>query len=186
VGLWVGTLGVPVLASRRWGTGSLRRDYGLALEWPRDVGLGVVIGILGQAVVYGIIGAVWIFHRKIDLGEQSADLAKNSHGWQFALLAVFVVVGAPVVEELFFRGLLLRALMRWMPAWGAVAISGACFGLLHAGTGDAAGTLALILALAAFGAMLAVAAVRTRRLGPAIVAHMVFNAVSMVQIFIGR
>jgi uncharacterized protein len=42
-----------------------------------------------------------------------------------------VVIAAPVVEELLFRGLLQRALVSHLPAWGAILISSFAFSLVH-------------------------------------------------------
>src|SRR5438552_15981886 len=50
-GLWIGLAGVPIVASRQWGSGSLRDDYGLALEWPGDPGIAVVAGAATQLML---------------------------------------------------------------------------------------------------------------------------------------
>src|SRR5690606_19759968 len=47
LGLWVGLAGVPWLASRNKGSGSLRRDYGFWSR-PADVPLGLAVGVASQ------------------------------------------------------------------------------------------------------------------------------------------
>lgn len=42
-----------------------------------------------------------------------------------------VVIAAPLVEELLFRGLLQRALVSHLPVWGAIIISSFAFSLVH-------------------------------------------------------
>jgi uncharacterized protein len=42
-----------------------------------------------------------------------------------------VVIAAPLVEELLFRGLLQRALVSHLPVWGAILISSFAFSLVH-------------------------------------------------------
>lgn len=42
-----------------------------------------------------------------------------------------IVLITPLAEELVFRGLILDALRRAFPNWGAAAISGAAFGIMH-------------------------------------------------------
>ncbi len=47
------------------------------------------------------------------------------------MLVLVAVVFAPLVEELFFRGLLLRSLQRRVGTGRAVALSSVLFGLAH-------------------------------------------------------
>lgn len=47
------------------------------------------------------------------------------------LLFGVAVVGAPVMEELLFRGLLFRSLRGWMPFWPAAAASSLLFAVMH-------------------------------------------------------
>jgi uncharacterized protein len=88
------------------------------------------------------------------------------------LLVLIVGIGAPIVEELFYRGLLLRSLeRRFGQAW-AVAGSGLLFGATHFQPLQ-------FPALALLGVILALLVLRTGRLGPAIFAHMAFNLVTV-------
>jgi len=84
-----------------------------------------------------------------------------------------VVAIAPVVEELFYRGVWLRAAER---RWGTVAgivVSATVFGVMHLQPID---TPALI----AFGLVVGWLAARYRRLGPSIWAHVAFNLTAVV------
>ena len=97
---------------------------------------------------------------------------------RFAWIA-FRVVGAvlfvPIAEELAFRGFLLRRLastdfesVGWREfSWGPFLISSVAFGLLH-GDRWLAGSVA--------GAIFALAQIRRGRIGDAIAAHAVANA----------
>ncbi|HET9732569.1 MAG TPA: type II CAAX endopeptidase family protein [Acidimicrobiales bacterium] len=174
VGLWVGLAGSALLASRRKGTGSLRADFGLALRW-WDAPIGAAVGLAAQVV---LVPLLYLPVRLLDpgvqseLGKPARALTNQAHGAGVAVLVLVVVLGAPVVEELFFRGLLLRSLRgRFGPVAG-VAGSAVLFALAHF-------ELVQLLALAAFGVVLALLALRTGRLGPGIFAHMAFNAVTV-------
>ena len=101
------------------------------------------------------------------------------------LIALLTIFGAPFVEEVFFRGLLLRGLTgfasssdgrrrRWALA-GAVVVDGLLFGLAH-------GEWVQLPGLAAFGIVLAVLTLRTGRLGMSIVAHCTFNGLAIASI----
>jgi membrane protease YdiL (CAAX protease family) len=180
IGLWIGLVGAPVLASRRHGTGRLGTDYGFRGRL-RDVPAGAAVGVLGQAVLVPVIAFVMspvVGHP--DVGGPVEDLVKAAHGLGLVVLVVFVVVCAPVVEELFFRGLLLRSLERRAGTVWAIVVSSVLFGLAHP-EGLPLGAQALVsVSLAALAAVLATLAVRTGRLGPSIAAHAVFNAWTVV------
>lgn len=174
VGMWLGFVGAPVVAVRRRGSGSLSADFGVRSTW-RDVGLGIPLGVACQLV---LVPVVFLAMRPfVDVGDASepatrvSDLAEGATG--FGLLVLSVVLLAPLAEELFFRGLLLRSLTRaWGPTAGVV-VSAAIFGATHFQPLQ-------FLPLAAFGAVLAVAAHRTGRLGLAVWTHVGFNATTVV------
>jgi membrane protease YdiL (CAAX protease family) len=180
VGLWTGFVGAAVFASRRKGSGRLADDFGFRARWP-DVGIGVVVGVLAQVVLLPLIGL--LLQPLLGRPEVSGpvrDLVDEAKGPAFLGLVTAVSVGAPVVEELFFRGLFLRALQRRMPDGLAVAVSAAGFGLAHASTLPVAGVVLVMVSLTALGVVLAVLALRTGRLGPCIAAHAAFNLFTVV------
>lgn len=84
--------------------------------------------------------------------------------------AAVALVGAPVTEELFFRGLVFGGLTRW-GFWPAAAISGTLFSLVHFDPGSIVPFFAIALILAWLYH-------RSRTLWHPILFHLVFNAVS--------
>ena len=174
IGMWLGFVGAPVVAARIRGSGSVVSDFGLR-STVRDAALGVPLGVACQLL---LVPVVFLLMRPfVDIGDASEPAARVSdlgNGWGgTALLVVSVVFLAPAAEELFFRGLLLRSLSR---AWGSTAgivVSAALFGATHFQPLQ-------FLPLAAFGAVLALAATRTNRLGPAVWTHVGFNATTIV------
>jgi membrane protease YdiL (CAAX protease family) len=178
-GLWVGTIGAPVLASRRKGTGDLGRDFGLQVR-SADAGVGIPVGVLCQLLLVPLISLpiIWLSGHH-DLSKPAKDVIGIAHGFgSIAILTLVLVIGAPIAEELFFRGLLLRSVQRRFAAsahadaW-AVGISAVVFGLVHFEPLQFA-------ALVAFGVVLGILAVRSGRLGPGIWAHAAFNAVTVI------
>lgn len=173
--LWVGLLGAPLVVARREGA-TLRELFGLRFE-RRDVGVGLVAGALTQVVVVPLIyiPLFWLFGDR-DLSQEARALTdKAGSPVGVTLLVLVVLLGAPVVEELFFRGLLFRSLeahTRFGPT-AVVAVSAVVFGLAHLQTLQ-------FPALVAFGVVAAVLVHRSRRLGPAIWAHVGFNLVTVV------
>ena len=82
---------------------------------------------------------------------------------------------APFVEELYFRGLLMRALWGRMGRLAAVVLAAVLFGLAHV-------QLLQLPALVAFGLVAGILAASTRRLAPAMWAHAAFNGFTVVQL----
>ncbi|MBW3667720.1 MAG: CPBP family intramembrane metalloprotease [Actinobacteria bacterium] len=170
VGLWVGFVGVPVLVARTKGSGSVVRDFGLRFQ-PRDLPLGLAAGVFSQFVLLRIVYLPF-GDRVEELGRDSERLVDSTHGVALVVLVLLLAVGAPLVEELFFRGLLQRSLVRRLgPAFG-ITVSALVFGLTHF---DPLG----LLGLAAFGVVLGALVEWTGRLGPAVVAHVFFNATAV-------
>ncbi len=93
------------------------------------------------------------------------------------LAFVSAVLIAPVIEEIVFRGMMLRAFAKHTPVWGAVLLSSAIFALIHF-------TFGVFFPLMILGVVMAVLTVKTRSLYPAIVFHMINNSMAFVAEFI--
>lgn len=89
---------------------------------------------------------------------------------------LLVVVLAPIVEELVFRGILQRWLMLHMPAIGAIMLTSLFFALYHLSIWAAPLNIAL-------GACCGYLAHRCKTLYPAIVLHMLYNATLVLAAF---
>lgn len=179
--LWAGLLGGCWGVSRRYGTSSLKDDYGFRVRGS-DVGRGFVLSWLGRVAATLVLIPLVLFARHLVSGNTQLLHLARRHSIDFAVVAVFAVIGAPIVEELFFRGLLLRVLER---AWGptaAVIGQAVVFGCCHIQVLLGARNIAVVLATAAFGLVQGAAVMRYRRLGPAIWAHAFFNAVVVIAI----
>jgi membrane protease YdiL (CAAX protease family) len=175
LGLWTGMVGAAVLASRRKGAGSLAADFGFRGRW-LDLGTGVVVALACQLLV--LPGIALLLRPLVGEPEVSGpvqELVDKSQGLAYIGLLLSVAVGAPIVEELFFRGLLLRSLQNRFPDALAVLLSAVAFGLAHGSTLPIDAVVLVMVSLMVFGAVLAVLAIRTGRLGPGIVAHAAFN-----------
>jgi membrane protease YdiL (CAAX protease family) len=174
--LWFGLAGSAIYASRRKGSRRLSEDFGLRIELA-DVPVGLVAGIAAQLIL--IPGLALLLSPLLGKPEVSGpveDLLDSAKGFALVGLFLFVVVGAPLVEELFFRGLLFRSLRRRLRPAYAIGIAGVLFGLAHPQDLPVKALVLVMVSLAAFGALLAYLAHRYGRLGPCIVAHAAFNA----------
>ncbi len=173
LGLWVGLGAVVAFARRRSDeqplAGHLREETRM-----RDLVGGVVVGVFTQLI---LLPALYLPLRAfIDDDELSApaeNLIDRVDGVGLVLMGIGVVIVAPIVEELYFRGLLLRTIER---RWGiAVAVIGSSlfFGATHF-------QLLQFPGLTLAGLAFAMAVVRTGRLGAAIAVHVGFNATTFV------
>ncbi len=195
--LWVGMVGSVALVLRR--RGATLADLGLRFR-AVDVPIGIVVGVLSQLVLVPLISAPWtalLGESSDELKEPACRLAEKADGSSLGvvLLVLITVIGAPFVEELFFRGFVQRAAVatftRGLPlddeqaartarrlgtGFGLV-LTAVLFGLIHFQVLQAP-------ALIAFGLVLGLLRHRTDRLGASIVAHMAFNATTVVSLVV--
>ncbi len=162
-------------ASRRWGSGRLARDVGLRFRWS-DAGWGPIVWIaafgceLAMLLIVRLTGIPLIGNTE-GVGDVDADRA-----YVIALLLT-AVIAAPLVEELVFRGVMLRGLLSRVAVVPAVALQAVLFGVAHVDPVRGSGNVGLALVLAAVGVGFGGATYLLRRLGPAIIAHAMFNGV---------
>ena len=172
---WTVYVGSMWVSSRRSGTGDFVADYSVRVR-PVDAS-GLVIGALSQLLlvplVYWPLQRIWPdTYSDEKLQETAKELVDRAGGGSALLLVLLVVVGAPLVEELFYRGLLQGSLAaRYNPVIVVVGVA-VVFALIHCRPVEYPG-------LFAFGLVLGVCALRTGRLGMPIAAHVGFNAVGL-------
>ncbi len=156
------------------GRGSLRADLGLTVrigDWP-----WLAAGVLLQVAALGMVAAI----EAVAGSEPKQEVVRAiQHSGPAAkvLGAVAVVVFAPVAEELLFRGLLLRGLLRRLGAPAAVLLGGITFALVHLLDPAAAPLLA---PLALVGVLSGILAVRSGDLSRSILLHAGFNLLSAI------
>jgi uncharacterized protein len=96
-----------------------------------------------------------------------------------ALFIFFVTasIAAPLFEEVMFRGFLLPSLTRYLPAWGAIAVSALLFAIAHL-------SLSEILPLMVLGMVLGYVYTRSRNLLAPMLLHSLWNSGTLVSLFI--
>ena len=167
--------------SRRHGTGRVADDLGWRVG-RRDVWPGIgtaALALVGTVVAGALLRAVLDF----PVGDETQFGSLDDTSAARLVLAVAAVLGAPFLEELLFRGVILHALLRW--GWPTViAGSSLLFGLIHLNAElTLRHNMLIVGSTAATGAILAWVVLRTDRLGPAIVAHTGFNALVIWAVF---
>jgi membrane protease YdiL (CAAX protease family) len=174
--------GAAVLVARRAAqqSGGWERALGLdAPLWadtPRILRWTVALLLL-EALLASLL--VSVFPGLSDARASNTELLRQQSLAGLLVFAVLAVTVAPVLEELLFRGLVLRGLMMRVGFWPAALLSSAVFGLLHATAADASGLL-VVATIAVLGLGLCLLTRLTGRLGPAIGVHALHNATAVL------
>jgi membrane protease YdiL (CAAX protease family) len=177
--LWAGLIGACLWVSRRRGQSSLARDFALRIR-PIDIGFGLAGSIAARSTESVAILPVTAFHPYFRAPDESVFHEFLAGSWGWVLLALVTCVGAPIVEELFFRGLVQTRLVgRVGPVLG-IGITSVLFGAAH--LIGWVGPLTLVYALAVAGGGVALGTIRhiTGRLGTSMIAHSLFNAQALL------
>jgi membrane protease YdiL (CAAX protease family) len=184
-GLWTGLFGTCVITSHRYGTGSVRSDFRLRFRW-----LDLLIGFGGAIVARCVAALVLVPFIHLFRSAGNADQALDSvtklgvSGW--TVLIVLSCVGAPLFEELFFRGLLQGQLVERFGPGIAIAVTAVVFGAAHIANDPGIAGLLLALSVGAAGVVLGVVRHLTGRLGSSIATHALFNVTAVVALaFVG-
>lgn len=162
-------------ASQRAGSGRVAADYQLRFR-PADL-LGLPAGVLIQLavvpVVYLPLKAIWPDTFTNDRLDQTArQLADSAHGGWLVVLVATVVIAAPIVEELLYRGLVQRSISNSAGPVAGWLLTAGLFTLIHFRPYE-------YLGLFAFSLIVGLARWRTDRLGPSIMIHIGFNAAGL-------
>lgn len=170
--------------------GGLRK---LGVTWDRPV-KHALMGILGVVACYPVLTFVGVgLHAiskalEIDSPTIGHDLLRvvRDLGWgpERVLLISFAVIGAPVAEEIIFRGMVQTSLgqtIGWQRRWTSIVLASVLFSLIHFGV-PWQSLVALFLISLVFGYLYE----RTGSLLTPIVAHVVFNAVNIALVLAGQ
>ena len=176
-----GAMGVWPVIVARWKGRGVSADFGWRFEWI-DLGYGLAVGsfLLFLAAGVGYVVSLLVgLDPGADESTNTQIISDAADGPAFFIIAFAAIVMAPIAEELFFRGLCLRAVEKRFGTVTGVLVSTFLFTLPHFTNPSLAGTTVLFSVIATVGLVLAVLTVKTGRLGAAVIAHAVFNAVGV-------
>jgi membrane protease YdiL (CAAX protease family) len=162
-------------------SGGWKSAFGVDLvrrvDW-RPWMIGMAATFVGRLVVS--LGAAAATHGSALKEARNVQLHNTSITAITALLILTVLL-APPVEELVFRGLLLRTFMRRMTFWPAACLSTAIFASFHVfEVKSVAGAVTLAGAVAALGLTNCVLVRLTGRLAPGVFVHAAFNLLGVL------
>ncbi|HKN40650.1 MAG TPA: CPBP family intramembrane glutamic endopeptidase [Acidimicrobiia bacterium] len=160
-----------VYVSRLKGQNSLAGDFGLLIRL-RDA-KALVVGASLEITLTVALYPILQLDPHAKNQQLLTDLKEHRDAGTVVLFVIGAVIFAPVVEELLFRGVLLRSLLRKVAPATAVLVSAVVFALVHY-VGDP-NTLPFLPALTGLGVVLALVALRTGDLSASIFIHAGFN-----------
>ncbi|MHB1130357.1 MAG: CPBP family intramembrane glutamic endopeptidase [Ilumatobacteraceae bacterium] len=180
IALWIPNVAMLVIVSRRRGTGNFNHDFSFRFS-RRDL-LGIPIGIASQLLLVGIV--TWPFRQMFpsaysnnNIDKRATNLVDAAHGYWIVLLTLIVAIGAPVVEELVFRGFIQGGMQQRFRQTTALLIGAIWFTIVHVNPIEFPG-------LFAFAIVLGLCFMRTKRLGMSVWAHVAFNATALLLVII--
>ncbi len=164
-GTWEAIFGIRF---REWGKLAGPVAVGIFLCWVN----AQLVGGLSAGVIEAITGEA------AELQESVKMVMRMTSGWQIGLFGVITVVLAPVVEELFFRGVLFTAVTQFKGRAVGLWSTSIFFGVIHANWFS-------LLPLTLMGVLLALLYERTRNLLAPIAVHAAFNLINFVLVLMG-
>jgi membrane protease YdiL (CAAX protease family) len=144
----------------------------LALETPARRGRAVGLALVALVVIVAAAAALSPF---LDAGDEQGlvpDGWDASRAAPFLANAAVVVIAAPFVEELLYRGLGYGLLAPFLGPWPAILITGVAFGLAH-------GLVLGLPVLSIFGITLGWLRWQTGSVIPGMIVHAIFNAAAL-------
>jgi membrane protease YdiL (CAAX protease family) len=174
-GLWTGLCMTAYAVAHRRPGGTIA-DLGFRAPTGNEIGTGIGIGI----VAIMIAGRVSIMLRSLfpDTGSSHVFVTGHPSHALVYVVGLSACIGAPIVEELFFRGVVQSLLMRSLGTSPAIVIQAMLFGLAHFQLGmtfnQAAVRCGTVMVLGLFNGWLRV---RTGRLGAGMAAHATYNII---------
>lgn len=175
LGLWLPFVFMLRWVARRAGT-DFRQYFGMRFattDW-----LGIPLGIFCQVVLMNVVN--WPLNKWFPdmfnperIETRARDMVDAADGAWFIVLFVVVVVGAPLVEELVYRGFIQGGLQSRIGSTWALVITAAWFTVVHLEPIEFPG-------LFAFALVLGLCYWRTQRLGLSMVTHLAFNATGLL------
>ncbi|MBI5160325.1 MAG: CPBP family intramembrane metalloprotease [Micrococcales bacterium] len=188
---WLPLLAAALVGGRLWvraagpvSGGSLAAVLGARLR-PSDLGWGLLLAVGARAV-----DALLAFALYGTADGGGAAIIGTDDLPSVLLLVVGTGVVTPIIEELFFRGLLQRWLLVRLGGarWGggaALVATASVFALLHLVVGGAQGSPAVqvVGTTLVLGTLTGLAAVITGRIGAAVVGHVLFNLAGIALLY---
>ena len=201
--VWVGGM---LYVTYTKGQKSMAKDFGVKMKWYDPfIGIGIAAGLFGL-----VLAATWLLSDVLGLDMRGSDngatISSFTGIWFFIIAIGIASILGPLCEELFFRGFVLRGIMKsitnhfvkinseeeaglglrfamWLDKSKgviAVIVSSILFGLMHFQGTETFGQWFVIIATGTLGLVFGIVALKMNRLGPVIFGHMFYNGTTLI------
>ena len=144
----------------------------------RNIAIGLPLGVACQYILMNVVN--WPLTKLFpdafsfdEISQRATDLSNTAPGGWKVLLVLVVVVGAPIVEEIVYRGAVQTHVQRTANTTAAIIGTAVLFAAIHMSPVEFPG-------LFAFALVLGYSRHRSGTLGLSMVTHMAFNAAGLV------
>lgn len=176
---WSVLVAMLVFFSRRVGAADFVVDYQVSVKVSDAVFIpvGVFTQLVAVPVLYAPLRSVWPdTFSDARIQDNARDLVDRAGGFSTVVLILMVVIGAPIVEELVYRGFLQRWLSTRLTRVASWLLVAGLFTVIHLRPVEYPG-------LALFALAVGAAAHVTGRIGAPIALHVGFNATGLLLTF---
>lgn len=180
--LWGPYIGVLLWVSKRHGSGSFVQDFAIRFQ-AKDL-WGIPLGMASQLLLVVLVTLPFqllfpsLFNKEA-VEKRANELFDAAQGGWIVLLVVVVVICAPLVEEIVYRGFIQHNLAVAYGARTSLLLASFWFAAVHL-------QLAEFPGLFAFALVLGLCFSQTKRLGLSIVTHVSFNATALTVMALTR
>jgi membrane protease YdiL (CAAX protease family) len=171
--LWAGFMLAVVFAARAT-PGGWRVLLPIQIRWKTDLPLAFILllAVQGGSFVIGLsLDSIGISTKALG----NTGFLTSVEGSYLPYIILATVFGAPIVEELFFRGVVLQVTSKTLGVVAGVILTSILFGMMHI-QANLAASIYTVSVTAMVGMAFAILRLRTGRLGTPLVAHILFNA----------
>lgn len=166
------------------------RDESIPPDYSSDIALGAVAWVIAFPLVLSVsqfldVFVYAIFH-VVQLPDQLAVAFLKmtfSQPFYFLLTIISIIVVAPFIEELIFRGFLQTYARKFVSPKNAILISSVCFSFFHYTPEQGLGNIPIIGSLFVLALFLGFLYERQRSLLASISLHACFNAISVLNLY---
>lgn len=177
---WVGLLVGPLLASIFGNYKFMGKEsmFNIGFKW-KWILWGLAFGLIAQILSISIALLIQQAYGKESATGNGLQVAEAFAGLNPLIIFAMLALGAPIVEEIFYRGLVFTALSNRLGLLSGGIISSVLFGISHY-QGSGYNALFVVILTSSLGGLLAYARYKSGGIFLPIMIHVAFNSLSAV------
>jgi membrane protease YdiL (CAAX protease family) len=182
IGLWSGLLMATYVIAQR--NNCTLRDLGVRAPTAREIGLGIGVAFVALMIETRVVYVLRELLPPENRGIGSNVFVEKPSGAALVAMAIIVCIGAPIFEEIFFRGAVQPTLIRPLGVGPAIFTQALLFGCAHYQLSmTAQQAIVRIVAITIIGLFLGYLRYSTGRLGASMVTHATNNTIVVLVAF---